>query len=71
MGDEALPPTVRQLRLVVEADDFDAAVAFDRDALGLDEEFFVESERFNLLANRVDHVVVDVAVHPTLAGSND
>jgi predicted enzyme related to lactoylglutathione lyase len=44
MGDEAPPPTVRQLRLVVEADDFDAAVAFYRDALGLDEEFFVESE---------------------------
>ena len=44
MGDEAPPPTVRQLRLVVEADDFDAAVALYRDALGLDEEFFVESE---------------------------
>ena len=44
MGDEAPPPTVRQLRLVVEADDFDAAVAFYRDALGLHEEFFVESE---------------------------
>ena len=44
MGDEAPPPTVRQLRLVVEAEDFDAAVAFYRDALGLDEEFYVESE---------------------------
>jgi predicted enzyme related to lactoylglutathione lyase len=44
MGDEAPPPTVRQLRLVVEADNFDAAVAFYRDALGLEEEFFVESE---------------------------
>ncbi|OKI69704.1 VOC family protein [Micromonospora sp. CB01531] len=31
------PPTVRQLRLVVEADDYDAAVAFFRDALGLPE----------------------------------
>lgn len=31
-------PTVRQLRLVVEADDYDAAVAFFRDALGLPEE---------------------------------
>jgi catechol 2,3-dioxygenase-like lactoylglutathione lyase family enzyme len=29
---------VRQLRLVVEAEDFDAAVAFYRDALGLTEE---------------------------------
>lgn len=31
-------PAVRQLRLVVEADDYDAAVAFFRDALGLPEE---------------------------------
>jgi catechol 2,3-dioxygenase-like lactoylglutathione lyase family enzyme len=30
--------TVRQLRLVVEADDFEAAVAFYRDALGLPEQ---------------------------------
>ena len=37
-------PMVRQLRLVVEADDFDEAVAFYRDVLGLGEEFFVESE---------------------------
>lgn len=35
---------VLQLRLVVEADDFDAAVRFYRDALGLPEEFFVESD---------------------------
>ncbi len=35
---------VKQLRLVVEADDFDGAVAFYRDALGLREEVFVESE---------------------------
>ncbi|MEW2331845.1 VOC family protein [Micromonospora chersina] len=32
------PPTVRQLRLVVEAEDYDAAVAFFRDALGLPEQ---------------------------------
>ncbi|MFE9955754.1 VOC family protein [Micromonospora sp. NPDC005299] len=32
------PPAVRQLRLVVEAEDYDAAVAFFRDALGLPEE---------------------------------
>ena len=37
-------PRVRQLRLVVEAEDFDAAVAFYRDILGMPEEFFVESE---------------------------
>ncbi len=35
---------VKQLRLVLEADDFDGAVAFYRDVLGLKEEFFVESE---------------------------
>lgn len=35
---------VAQLRLVVEAEDFDTAVAFYRDALGMTEEFFVESE---------------------------
>ncbi|KQR81930.1 glyoxalase [Arthrobacter sp. Leaf337] len=31
-------PTVRQLRLVVEAEDYDAAVAFYRDVLGMTEE---------------------------------
>ena len=35
---------VFQLRLVVEADEFEDAVAFYRDALGMGEEFFVESE---------------------------
>lgn len=34
---------VLQLRLVIEVDDFDAAVAFYRDQLGLPEEFFVDS----------------------------
>ena len=33
--------TVRQMRLVVEADDYDAAVRFYRDALGLPEELAV------------------------------
>jgi len=37
-------PIVKQLRLVVEADDFDEAVAFYRDVLGLKEEFSIESE---------------------------
>jgi predicted enzyme related to lactoylglutathione lyase len=35
---------VLQMRLVVEADDYDEAVAFYRDVLGLSEELFVESE---------------------------
>ena len=36
--------TGRQLRLVVEASDFDAAVEFYRDSLGLSEELYVESD---------------------------
>ena len=44
MSDAASPPIVKQLRLVVEAADFDEAVAFYRDLLGMEEEFFVESE---------------------------
>lgn len=37
-ADDARPPAVRQLRLVVEAEDYAAAVAFFRDALGLPEQ---------------------------------
>lgn len=37
-------PTVLQMRLVVEAADYDDAVRFFRDVLGLAEEFSVESE---------------------------
>ncbi len=44
MSNEVPPPMVKQLRLVIEAEDFDEAVAFYRDDLGLKEEFFVESE---------------------------
>jgi catechol 2,3-dioxygenase-like lactoylglutathione lyase family enzyme len=35
---------VRQLRLVVAVEDFDEAVAFYRDVLGMPEDFYVESE---------------------------
>ena len=35
--------TVLQMRLVVEADDYDEAVAFYRDVLGAPEELFVDS----------------------------
>lgn len=35
---------VKQLRLVIEAEDFEDAVSFYRDRLGLIEEFYVESE---------------------------
>lgn len=44
MHREPVSAGVKQLRLVVEADDFDEAVAFYRDALGLEEEFSGESE---------------------------
>lgn len=44
MGESSSIPEVKQLRLVVEAEDFEEAVAFFRDALGLTEEFYVESE---------------------------
>ncbi|MEX1078350.1 MAG: VOC family protein [Homoserinimonas sp.] len=37
-------PQVRQLRMVVEADDYEAAVAFYRDALGLTEQAAYEGE---------------------------
>ncbi|GAB3182931.1 putative glyoxalase superfamily protein PhnB [Micromonospora palomenae] len=38
MSTDDRTPTVRQLRLVVEAEDYEAAVAFFRDALGLPEQ---------------------------------
>jgi predicted enzyme related to lactoylglutathione lyase len=44
MGDHAESRRVLQLRLVVEADDYDQAVAFYRDVLGLREELVVESK---------------------------
>lgn len=42
--DTASAPAVRQLRLVVEAEDFDAALAFYRDVLGLPERAAFEGE---------------------------
>lgn len=44
MSETTSMPEVKQLRLVVEAEDFEESVAFFRDALGLTEEFYVESE---------------------------
>jgi predicted enzyme related to lactoylglutathione lyase len=43
-GSDTTVSPVRQLRLVVEAEDFDEAVTFYRDVLGLPEEFYVESD---------------------------
>ena len=44
MTNQSSQPRVMQLRLVIEADDFEKAVTFYRDALGMEEEFHVESE---------------------------
>ena len=54
---------VRQLRLVVEASDFDEAVAFYRDALGLEVELDLESQGGA-------HVVILDAGRATLEISN-
>lgn len=43
MSNEGPKPTVKQLRVVVESANFDEAVAFYRDALGLREEFAGDS----------------------------
>lgn len=43
-GDVPADRTVLQLRLVVEAEDFDAAIAFYRDVLGLPEQLAFEDE---------------------------
>lgn len=42
--DPTQPSRVRQLRLVVEADDYDAALTFFRDVLGMPEEEAYEGE---------------------------
>ena len=44
MDNQPAQPRVLQLRLVIEADDFEEAVTFYRDALGMEEEFYVESD---------------------------
>jgi predicted enzyme related to lactoylglutathione lyase len=56
-------PGVRQLRLVVEAEDFDAAVAFYRDELGLPVELDLEGDNG-------EHVIILDAGRATLELSN-
>jgi len=51
---------VRQLRLVVEADDFDAAVRFYRDALGLPEEFSVETGDARVIALQAGRATLEI-----------
>ncbi len=57
------PPRVRQLRLVVETEDFEAAVSFYRDALGLPVELDLEGDDG-------EHVVILDAGRATLELSN-
>ena len=54
---------VRQLRLVVETDDFEAAVAFYRDVLGMPVEL-------DLVGDKGEHVVILEAGRATLELSN-
>jgi predicted enzyme related to lactoylglutathione lyase len=51
---------VRQLRLVVEAEDFDEAVAFYRDVLGLSEEFSVESDDARVMALKAGRATLEI-----------
>src|SRR5690606_40245064 len=44
MGAAGDAPAVRQLRVVVEAEDYDAAVAFFRDVLGMTEQAAISGE---------------------------
>ena len=44
MTNQSSQPRVLQLRLVIEADDFEKAVTFYLDVLGMEEEFYVKSE---------------------------
>ena len=60
---EPTKPRVRQLRLVVETEDFEAAVAFYRDALGLPVELDLEGEAG-------EHVMILDAGRATLELSN-
>ncbi len=56
----AVPYAVRQLRLVVEAEDFDEAVAFYRDVLGLSEEFSVESDDARVMALQAGRATLEI-----------
>jgi predicted enzyme related to lactoylglutathione lyase len=59
-GRPQTPFTVKQLRLVVETDDFDAALAFYRDALGLPEEFYVETDDARVIALQAGRATLEL-----------
>jgi tRNA(Arg) A34 adenosine deaminase TadA/predicted enzyme related to lactoylglutathione lyase len=56
----ARPRTVTQLRLVVEADDFDEAVAFYRDVLGLPVEFSKSEGEAKVVAVRAGRATLEL-----------
>jgi predicted enzyme related to lactoylglutathione lyase len=60
---DTTPPRVRQLRLVVEAEDFEAAASFYRDVLGLPVELDLEGDGG-------EHVLILDAGRATLELSN-
>ncbi|MFD4992005.1 VOC family protein [Cellulosimicrobium cellulans] len=56
------PPVVRQLRLVVEAADYDAALAFYRDVLGLPERIaYADGEDDRVAILDVGHATLEIA----------
>ncbi|MCO7271803.1 VOC family protein [Cellulosimicrobium cellulans] len=55
-------PTVRQLRLVVEAEDYDVALAFYRDVLGLPERIaYADGEEDRVAILDVGHATLEIA----------
>lgn len=56
----ARPPMVKQLRLVVEAEDFDEAVAFYRDVLGLPVEFAGHDGEAQVVAVRAGRATLEL-----------
>jgi catechol 2,3-dioxygenase-like lactoylglutathione lyase family enzyme len=55
------PPQVRQLRLVVTADDYDEAVRFFRDALGLTEEAAFSGEGGHVVILDAGRATLEIA----------
>lgn len=60
MGSDPMTPKVSQLRLVVEAEDFDEAVAFFRDVLGLPEEFNVTTGDAEVVALQAGRATLEL-----------
>jgi predicted enzyme related to lactoylglutathione lyase len=56
----ARPQIVKQLRLVVEAEDFDEAVTFYRDVLGLPVEFAVQDGEAQVVAVRAGRATLEL-----------